>query len=85
MAWLQITCQEREDLIDEVGRDHNGPADPYGVFSSLTDMAGEFGEPYVFTEWGNRESGKPLLTDHRWPESDKPCEHYKYIEEGESK
>ena len=77
--WKQITCQEREALIDRVGRFYNGPADPYGPTNSLTDMSGEFGEPKVFTEWGHRETGEPLLRDCRWPESDRPCEHHEWV------
>jgi len=82
MSWRKITCQEREDLIDRVGRSYNGPADPYGVFASRTDLTGEFGEPYVFTEWGNKDTDTPLLQDRRWPDSDRPCEHYEYEEDG---
>lgn len=75
---VQITCQEREALIESVGRSYNGPADPWVPISTLTDLSGEFGEPEVYTKWGHRDSEEPLLEDYLWPDSDRPCEHYRF-------
>lgn len=77
VEWVQITCEEREALIDEVGRSYNGPAKPYGVLAGRSDLDGQYGRPCVFTEWGHSETGVPLLQDYRWPESTRPCEHYR--------
>lgn len=78
--WRKITCEEREALIDSVGRSCNGPADPYGVFASYTDVERE-----IYTEWGNRNTEVPLLRDWRWPNSDRPCEHRAYVASPEAR
>lgn len=58
--------------------------------SSCTDLGGEYGDPSIFTEWGDRTTEEPVLRDQRWPpryttqdmseyaaQSDvRPCEHY---------
>lgn len=49
------------------------------VVSSLTDLDGMFGRPEVFSEWAfHREGHADLvaLREHRWPEDDRPCEHW---------
>ncbi|WP_161387632.1 hypothetical protein, partial [Enterococcus hirae] len=65
---MQITCTEREALVDRLGRSHNGFSDESGIgpLSTLTDMGGRFGEPRVFTEWGHRDTEVPVLRDQRW-------------------
>lgn len=89
MTWHQITCREREQLVDELGRSYNGLADPYGVISSRTDIGGQFGDPVIDTTWGHKETGEPVLRDVRWPAPPcsnpgvvladvRPCEHYRH-------
>lgn len=71
-GWTRISCEERNEHYEIAG-------DDLRPISSLTDYAGEFGEPVVFTEWGRNDSDEPLLRDFLYPgpESDvKPCEHW---------
>ena len=78
----RITCEEREALVDQYGRSYNGFADWTGisVLSGCTDMSGEItGRPYVMTEWGY-DDGTPVLRDERWPDSDRTCEHRRWVE-----
>lgn len=97
MTWRKITCEEREALVDELGRSYNGLASPeFCVLAGRTDLSGEFGPPQIFTEWGRREGEVPVLRDVRWPPEPvggesivdaamrpdaKPCEHYRYEED----
>jgi hypothetical protein len=94
MPWRQITCDEREQLVDRLGRSYNGLGGPeFGVISSLMDLDGEFGDPVMDTTWGRRDSDEPVLRDVRWPAPGnytrddpgsaplpdaRPCEHYAY-------
>ena len=74
--WVQITCQEREALIDRLGRSYNGFAQEsgVGVHASSTDMSPG---GLVFTEWGYRNGDeRPVLRDYRWNDCEQPCEHY---------
>lgn len=68
--WRPITCAERDDIA-------RGPsATASCVLSSLTDLDGRFGEPLVYTEWGDADE-RPVLRDYRWPKDDeRDCEHY---------
>jgi hypothetical protein len=77
--WVQITCREREALVDRIGRSYNGFSRESGVsvIGSRSDLGGEYGPPEVYTEWGY-DDGWPVLRDCRWPGSDRPCEHYAY-------
>jgi hypothetical protein len=43
--------------------------------SSLTDIAGTYGTPIVYTEWGD-DNETPRLREYRYPDSDRPCSHY---------
>lgn len=92
--WRLITCEEREQLVDLLGRSYNGPAAPYGVLSSLTDLDGEYGDPVMDTTWGHTGTEVPVLRDVRWParryfDDDpampkpdaRPCVHYRYEED----
>lgn len=79
--WRKITCAEREQLIDALGRSYNGLARPYGVLAGRTDLTGEYGRPEIFTEWGHLETDVPVLRDVRYPSptggaDTAPCEHY---------
>jgi hypothetical protein len=83
MSWQQITCDEREALVDRLGRSYNGFSDEsgIGVLSAFTDMDGwrsGTGRAYVLTEWGYRATETPVLRDERWPNSDRTCEHYQW-------
>lgn len=70
--WRQITCLEREALIDSLGRSYNGFNDASGVkvLAAFTDP-----ESYIFTEWGY-DYARPVLRDERWPNSDRDCAHH---------
>ena len=81
MTWVQITCKEREALVDSLGRSFNGFSTDSGisVTSSLTDVDGEYGDPHIFTEWGRGDHGTdPVLQDERWPGCE-DCEHRRWI------
>ncbi|MDF3280456.1 hypothetical protein [Gordonia sp. N1V] len=86
MTWHPITCTEREELIDKVGRSHNGPAAPYAPISGRSDLGGEYGDPCILTIWGRKETEAPLLKDIRYPAPDfdgpdsRPCEHFRWEE-----
>jgi hypothetical protein len=83
VSWKQISCEEREALIDQHGRSYNGFADytGIGVLSGCTDMDGGItGRPYVTTTWGYDDE-TPVLRDERWPGSDRPCEHHQWVVE----
>jgi hypothetical protein len=81
VSWQQITCEERDALVDELGRSYNGfsKGSGVGVLSSLTDVSGTYGEPYVLTEWGYTDTDVLVLKDERWPESDRPCVHSRWL------
>lgn len=89
--WNQISCAEREALVDEIGRSCNGFSEEsgVGVLTGRTDLGGF--PPIVLTVWGYRETEVPLLKDVRHParydfpgdegQPDlKPCEHFKATE-----
>lgn len=81
MTWRKIDCKERDEAKER-----------YDLvpISSCTDLGGEFGDPSMFTEWGDRSTEEPVLRDHRWPPrypndglpshpplpDSRPCEHY---------
>lgn len=87
-TWRKISCTERDEL--KASRDLK-------PFASRTDLGGEFGDPEIFTEWGDPTTDTPVLRDHRYPplytglDTDptayaqrpdtRPCEHYRYEEE----
>jgi hypothetical protein len=65
-TWRAITCEEREALIDRLGRSYGGFSQEsgIGVHAGSTDM-----EPggLVFTEWGYRTGDeRPVLRDYLW-------------------
>lgn len=69
----RLTCAERDLILHEEGR-YEG----WGVYSSLTDMDGEFGDPRIETTW---EKGGRYINDVRHPRAGggndvAPCEHY---------
>ena len=77
MSWRRITCEERDEHIGIMGEHRR-------VFSSLTDISGEFGSPQIVTVWMRDDHEEPILKDVRWPNTDgsgagpdaAPCEHY---------
>ena len=77
----KVTCEQSELIMGtffEHGREH------WSIWSALTDLYGEFGEPRVYSLWGPRRdtligiglenirhpSGRDDTPDV------KPCEHY---------
>lgn len=94
MSWLKITCEQREQLVDRLGRSYNGLAAPeFCVLSGRTDLDGQFGDPSIETTWGRRETEQPVLRDIRYPPrytgSDstpkpdaRPCEHFEFQDDG---
>lgn len=76
-GWQPVTCLQRDAIIFE----RDGGVDLH-VFSSLTDLYGNYGTPVVYTELGLGD--EPILRDYRYPPSDgsnsgpdaRPCEHY---------
>lgn len=68
-TWSRIACEVADVLRHQEAR----PLVPVG---SLTDLAGEFGRPLVYTEWGFKDTEQPVMREYRWPKQDRPCEHY---------
>jgi hypothetical protein len=67
-GWHKITCADRDAMV------HGD--DSLHCFSSLTDLHGAYGEPLVYTEWGLPNPDRAVLRDYRWPDSERPCEHW---------
>lgn len=72
--WVKATCVERDYVFIE---------NELTVWSGLTDLDGEYGDPCMFTEWGSPDSTRPIVADLRWTAEDdkRPCEHRIYIPE----
>lgn len=66
-GWRQVSCEERDELFAAVDC----------ALSTLTDIAGHYGPPVIYTEWGTTE-GTPLLRDYMDdPHApDRRCRHY---------
>lgn len=91
-GWEQVLCVEADKIKSDRGYAHDGSGD-LTVYSSCTDLDGEFGDPLVFTEWGvSGNEDQPVLREYRHPalpspggvlaarEPDrKPCEHYRWV------
>lgn len=75
IRWNRITCAESEEHLQLMG-------DAKFVYSSLTDIDGEYGEPRIETIWGRRETpDEPILKNVRHPDPDggrdvASCEHW---------
>lgn len=75
IRWVRISCAESEEHLAALG-------DEKFVYSSLTDLSGEFGEPRIETTWGRKgQPDDPVLKNVRHPNPDggrdvAPCEHY---------
>lgn len=74
MTWVEITCQAREALAQE----YIYGASRWGVAAGFTDLDGEYGIPYVMTEWYDPATDLPTLKDERWPESHHLCRHVRW-------
>lgn len=70
-GWVKVTCEESDRLLETNLNKC--------VLSGLTDIDGEYGEPFVYREWGDGE-GSPMVRDYRWPASDRECEHYAHVD-----
>lgn len=71
----KITCEERDAILHATGR-----YDGWQVWSSLTDLSGEFGAPRIETTWA--KDGR-AVEDVRHPnpkggDDVTPCEHYEF-------
>lgn len=76
----RLDCGTRDALLldPSTGR----VADHWSVYSSLTDLGGEFGDPRIETTWG---CGLVRIKDVRHPAVGggpdvAPCEHYEWME-----
>lgn len=75
IRWTRITCAESEEHLQLMGEQKF-------VYSSLTDISGEFGEPRIETVWGRRATpDEPILKNVRHPDPDggpdvARCEHW---------
>ena len=77
---VKLTCEQRDAILG-YGDNFNTA---YKVWSSLTDLEGEFSQPLVKTLWGPdaKETNHIALgiQDIRHPDIDgievEPCEHY---------
>ncbi len=83
--WERITCGEYEERLSIMG-DHGF------VYSSLTDLGGEFGEPIIETQWARDDDpDNPILKGVRHPALNgegpdrSPCEHYFNMPKGGSR
>lgn len=76
----RLTCAERDSIL--LDPETKRPASSWGIYSSLTDAHGEFGDPLIETTW---ERDGVRIRDVRHPHEGqysppdrKPCEHWKY-------
>lgn len=77
-GWQRISCSEREELVDRLGRSYNGFSAESGicVLSSKTDPDGLYGAPEIVTEWGRRDTEEPVLRESVRPGVEGGCEHF---------
>jgi hypothetical protein len=70
--WIPATCAESDQARS---------AQPVSVWSTLTDLDGEYGAPCMFAEWGSPDGTAPVVADLRWMAEDdtRPCEHRVYV------
>ena len=78
MTWQWITCDDREALAAEhIYSGHR--FSPWSVAAGLSDIDGEYGTPYVLTEWYDPATDLPTLKDERWPKEHHPCRHARWV------
>ncbi len=75
--WEPCTCAEFCEAIAVAGG-----YEKLAVWSSLTDMAGQYGPPTIFTCWGERD-GDPVAADGGPPENQRPCrmDHVRFVKD----
>lgn len=66
VLWQVITCKERDELFLQLDGDDRRLL----VLASSTDP-----DYYIFTEWGERATERPVLRDYRWPNGLHSCKH----------
>lgn len=73
--WVTCSCADYSEAISAAG----GPGRLH-VWSSLTDLAGQFGRPFVFTCWGTEEL--PVAASGGAPFERTPCDqdHAVFVE-----
>lgn len=75
IRWNRITCAESEEHLALMGESRF-------VYSSLTDISGEYGDPRIETTWGRKETpDEPIMKTLRHPDPEggkdvAPCEHW---------
>lgn len=82
--WVEASCAEREAVFQALSDTLK-----LSVWSGLTDTTGEFGEPRMFTQWGNSDGITPAVADLRHlahyddanRDDPKPCEHRVFVAE----
>ena len=76
--WEPCTCAEFSAAITAAGGYEN-----LTVWSSCTDLAGQYGTPTIFTCWGERD-GDPVAADGGPPENQRPCQmdHVRFVATG---
>ncbi len=77
---VEMTCRERAELVETVGRDRGGPAKPYiAGAGSVREADGD-----RFVRWVHEDTQVPLLEDHLPGDHDATCTHYRFETEGAS-
>lgn len=66
--WREATCDEYNRTISAAGG-----LGALHVWSTLTDLGGRFGTPYLFTCWGTEDV--PVAAHGGHPDRRHPCEH----------
>jgi hypothetical protein len=67
--WIDASCSEYNDAVVAAGG-----LDKLTVWSSLTDLDGQYGSPFIFTCWGEKtEDGHPVAAAGGSPEDRRPC------------
>lgn len=68
--WEQATCDEYVEAMRAAGG-----YEALSVWSSCTDIDGQYGRPMVYTCWGHRDDALgPVAAGGGPPENQRPCE-----------
>ena len=78
--WEPTDCLGSEDAVKAAGG-----IGLLTVWSSCTDLEGDYGTPMMFTEWGSSDGTTPVSADYR--DVDRhghlgKCYHLRYVVEG---
>jgi hypothetical protein len=70
--WVPATCAESDKARG---------SEEVTVWSTLTDLDGQYGAPSMFAEWGTADGRRPIVADLRWMDEadNRPCEHRIYV------